>query len=270
MLQNALNPVENPHLLDMHNVSHKARSLMYNENILYFRKFLLSSLFLVHFLFLGWFFYAEAQSSLQPDLTVTNATLTSTNLSFTVNNIGTAPTGLYHTRIEWIRADGTSATAPTYTEYGQSTNLAAGASLPISVDFAPPVYLATPPADAVRLKITVDILSAVPESNEVNNVVEINRPLSDLTVTNATLTSTNLSFTVNNIGTAPTGLYHTRIEWIRADGTSATAPTYTEDAQTPTLAAGASLPIPGDSAPPVSPPPPPADAVRLKITVDIL
>ena len=173
MLQNALNPVENPHLLDMHNVSHKARSLMYNENMLYFRKFLLSSLFLVHFLFLGWFFYAEAQSSLQPDLTVTNATLTSTNLSFTVNNIGTAPTGLYHTRIEWIRADGTSATAPTYTEYGQSTNLAAGASLPISVDFAPPVYLATPPADAVRLKITVDILSAVPESNEVNNVVEI-------------------------------------------------------------------------------------------------
>lgn len=85
-------------------------------------------------------------------------------------------------------------------------------------------FLVTPPADATKIRFTLDPQNVITESDETNNATVVERPnilLSDLAITDASLTRGGLTFTYRNIGPVRGGLQPTMslwFEWVDARG----------------------------------------------------
>ncbi|MBI4135619.1 hypothetical protein HY477_02700 [Candidatus Uhrbacteria bacterium] len=164
-----------------------------------------------------------------PDLTVTDLALAQGAITWKEQNVGDALEGgyTYVTLIEWLNKDGKTIHQQD-PQNASSNTLRTGVVNygELSGRFGTSPEFLTPPASAVKLRVTVDAKGTVPEKDEGNNMLEIAVPkpslppkLPDLLITDATLDTAALRFWYHNRGETATGSKVSFwYEWVDASG----------------------------------------------------
>lgn len=164
-----------------------------------------------------------------PDFTIANPVLTKDGLTYTIRNIGSLYAGYFRTYARWLKADKTPIGRMDQPLLGQAMSLPASNELNLnhtnsrSAIWYSPYLWEDIPADAKYLRLTVyGSDQALVEINSDNNSAELERPLPDYTIVDASITGDELKYTIRNISTSDTSQSASaiRAQWLKEDKTN--------------------------------------------------
>ena len=147
------------------------------------------------------------------DITVDSASLDGNTLSYTLRNRGAVRySGPLSAQFTWIRGNG-SVMLPSRNQTGTVT-------LEPDAEVSRTYAFTVTPSYAARLRLTADPSNAIPESDNGNNVLTIDRPLPDLIVESLSLEGATVRFNIKNQGTGSyVGSVGSRIRQYSVSGT---------------------------------------------------